>query len=153
MSSPNASLQYLRFVVDGSEYGIDILDVREIRRKDRPVQVAGAAEGVAGIIELRGEIVPIIDLRTALDRDPGKSEVCIIVNVDGRSVGLAADRVCEVVRIGRSDVRELPLTHKASFVSCVAVDRDDRLTLLLDVGALSTRPKPTSSAALPELYR
>src|ERR1700685_1281295 len=105
MSSPNASLQYLRFVVDGSEYGIDILDVREIRRNEPPTQVAGAADGVAGIIDLRGEIVPIIDLRTALRRNPGTSEVCIIVNVDGRSIGLAADRVCEVVRIGRSEVR------------------------------------------------
>jgi purine-binding chemotaxis protein CheW len=136
MSSPNASLQYLRFVVDGSEYGIDILDVREIRRNDPPTQVAGAADGVAGIIDLRGEIVPIIDLRTALRRNPGTSEVCIIVNVDGRSIGLAADRVCEVVRIGRSEVRGLPLAHEASFVRGVAVDRDERLTLLLDVHAL-----------------
>ncbi|HTC29311.1 MAG TPA: chemotaxis protein CheW [Candidatus Acidoferrum sp.] len=152
MSSSNASLQYLRFVVDGSEYGIDILDVREIRRNDRPTQVAGAADGIAGIIELRGEIVPIVDLRTALGRAPGTSDVCIIVNVDGRSVGLAADRVCEVVRIGRSEVRALPLAQETSFVSSVAVDRDERLTLLLDLGAF-TRRGPTSSVPLPELYR
>ncbi|MGD0967703.1 MAG: chemotaxis protein CheW [Candidatus Aquilonibacter sp.] len=148
MSSLNASLQYLRFVVDGSEYGIDILDVREIRRNDRPTQVAGAADGIAGIIELRGEIVPIIDLRAALGRDPGRSDVCIIVNVDGRSVGLAADRVCEVVRIGRSEVKELPLAQEASFVGSVAVDRDERLTLLLDLDAV-TRLKPPSAAQLP----
>jgi purine-binding chemotaxis protein CheW len=136
MSSPSASLQYLRFVVDGSEYGIDILDVREVRRNDPSRQVAGAAAGVAGIIDLRGEIVPIIDLRTALRRNPGTSEVCIIVNVEGRSIGLAADRVCDVVRIGRSEVRGLPLAHEASFVHGVAVGRDERLTLLLDVHVL-----------------
>ncbi|HUA09488.1 MAG TPA: chemotaxis protein CheW [Candidatus Acidoferrales bacterium] len=139
MYTDSASLQYLRFVVDSSEYGIDILDVREIRRNDHPTHLAGTTDEVAGIIDLRGEIVPIVDLRTALGRERGTSEVCIIVNVRGRSVGLAVDRVCEVVRIAGSDVKPLPLEDAGSLVRGVAAGADEHLTLLLDVPALLAR--------------
>jgi len=139
MYTDSTSLQYLRFMVDSAEYGIDILDVREIRRNDRPTQLAGASAEVAGIIDLRGEIVPIVDLRMALGRERGASDVCIIVNVGGRCVGLAVDRVCEVVRIAGSEVKPLPLEDGQSLVRGVAAGADEHLTLLLDVPQLLAR--------------
>ena len=107
--------QYLTFILHGEEYGINILKVRGIQGWEETTVIPGAPDYVVGLINLRGEVVPIIDLRTRFNLEPmvyDARTVVIIVHVQQpgkeRTVGIVVDAVSEVYNINPADVRQPP---------------------------------------------
>jgi len=127
------------------EYGIDILGVQEIRSYEEPVRIAGAPAHVKGVVNLRGVIVPVVDLRLKLGLAEAGLDaltVVIVVNVRGRTVGLVADAVREVVRLAPEQVRPAPpfsSAVEAAWITGLGAVKDgdrERLIILVDLAAL-----------------
>jgi len=107
--------QYLTFILNGEEYGINILKVRGIQGWEKTTVIPNAPGYVVGLINLRGEVVPIIDLRTRFEMEANEYDartVVIIVNIEQpgkeRTVGVVVDAVSEVYNINPTDVRQAP---------------------------------------------
>ena len=106
-----ASGEYLTFVLGNEEYGIEILKVQEIRGYDNVTKIANTPDFIKGVVNLRGRIVPIVDLRIKFKL--GKVEydeftVVIILNLNGRVVGIVVDGVSDVTALQESQVRDVP---------------------------------------------
>lgn len=103
--------EYLSFKVGAEEYALDILKVQEIRSYEPPTRLAGAPASVRGVVNLRGVIVPVIDLRLKLDVGAPRYDeftVVIVLNVLGRVVGVVVDSVCDVVELQADQIRAAP---------------------------------------------
>lgn len=135
--------QYLSFELAGSEYGVGILGVKEILQYETITPVPSVPRSVRGVINLRGSVVPVIDLaaRFGLAETAVTSRTCILiveVSLDGRPtvMGLMADSVREVIELGPQDIEPPP-----AFGTRVKVDHligmgkvaGKRFVLLLDV--------------------
>jgi purine-binding chemotaxis protein CheW len=106
-----ATSEYLTFSLGAEEYGIDILKVQEIRGYEAVTRIANAPAFIKGVVNLRGTIVPIVDMRIKFQL--GKVEynqftVVIILNVAGRIVGVVVDGVSDVLQLGAEQVRAAP---------------------------------------------
>ena len=106
-----AAGEYLTFVLGNEEYGIEILKVQEIRGYDNVTKIANTPDFIKGVVNLRGRIVPIVDLRIKFKL--GKVEydeftVVIILNLNGRVVGIVVDGVSDVTALQESQVRDVP---------------------------------------------
>ncbi|CAM3951535.1 chemotaxis protein CheW [Roseateles saccharophilus] len=136
--------EVLTSTLGGQEYGIDILAVQEIRRYEAPTRIANAASHLLGIVNLRGVIVPIVDLRRSmgLPAEHGASTVTVIVNVGARTVGLVVDEVSDVVTLDPEQIQPRPSLGNgasADFIvgfATVAGAEGPRMLLLLDLEAL-----------------
>ena len=103
--------KFLTFFLAGEEYGIEILSVHEIIGMMPITSVPGTPDYICGIINLRGKIIPIVDLRRKFGMKPKAqtSETCIIVvNVQGVEIGAVVDRVSEVLNIAAGDIEPPP---------------------------------------------
>lgn len=103
--------EYLTFTLGSEEYGIDILKVQEIRGYDTVTRIANAPEFIKGVINLRGVIVPIVDMRIKLRiGEPTYHEftVVIIINVQGKIVGMVVDGVSDVVALTQDQIKPPP---------------------------------------------
>ena len=101
----------LTFRLGSEEYGIDILRVQEIRGYEAPTRVAHSPAFVKGVVNLRGVIVPIVDLRLRFgmhDATYDALTVVIVLNVAHRVVGIVVDSVSDVVELGAEHVRNAP---------------------------------------------
>jgi purine-binding chemotaxis protein CheW len=103
--------EYLTFSLGSEEYGIDILKVQEIRGYEKPTAIANAPAFIKGVVNLRGTIVPVVDMRIKFSL--GKAEydeftVVIILNVAGRVVGMVVDGVSDVMQLAADQVRAVP---------------------------------------------
>jgi purine-binding chemotaxis protein CheW len=131
-------LQLVSFVIEGEEFGIDILKVQEIIRPVPITRVPNAPAFVEGVINLRGRIVPVIDARRRFGlpaREMDEDSRIVVVELPGRTVGFVMDAVREVIRVERSVIEpppELAIGIDADYLSGVA-KLDDRLLILLDV--------------------
>lgn len=136
-------VQLLVFRVADEEYVVDIMRVNEIIRPENITRVRKAPEYVRGVIELREQIVPILDLRARLSLEPivrDEQPYVIIVTVEGVTVGLEVDRVVEVVRVERQVIKPSPnITSEsdgqAPFFLGVCPWKD-RLLMLLNIKRL-----------------
>ncbi|HET9581183.1 MAG TPA: chemotaxis protein CheW [Usitatibacter sp.] len=139
-----ARREFLTCRLGEETYGIDILKVQEIREIDRVTRVPHVARNVRGVINLRGEIVPIVDLALmfgfpqALDLAEASA---IVLNVDQRLVGLAVSSVSDVVGLADEEILPPPeLGDRAiAQVICGIGTRDGTSLLLLDVDRLIKR--------------
>lgn len=107
----SAAGEYLTFVLGEEEYGLEILKVQEIRGYDAVTQIANTPEFIKGVVNLRGKIVPIVDLRIKFHL--GKIEyneftVVIILNLHGRVVGIVVDGVSDVMALKDEQIRDVP---------------------------------------------
>lgn len=144
-SLSTAEHQYLTFILSGEEYGVDILTVQELRGWENTTPIPNAPSFVLGVINLRGVIVPIVDLRSrfGLDRiDYGPTTVVIIVKVQAngkeRVLGIVVDAVSEVYDINKSDVQPPPDMEGSisiDFVTGLAT-MEDKMVILLDITKL-----------------
>ena len=103
--------KFLTFFLAGEEYGIEILSVHEIIGMMPITCVPGTPDYICGIINLRGKIIPIVDLRRkfGMESKAQTSETCIIVvHVQGVEVGIVVDRVSEVLNIAAGDIEPPP---------------------------------------------
>lgn len=103
--------QFITFTLDAQEYGVDIMAVREIKGWTDTTTIPNAPRHVRGVINLRGIIVPIFDLRARFGMgmtEPSRMHVVIIVNTGGRTVGLLVDAVSDIITIGSDEIRPVP---------------------------------------------
>ncbi|MCB4812305.1 chemotaxis protein CheW [Methylovorus menthalis] len=103
--------EFLTFVLGNEEYGLEILKVQEIRGYDAVTKIANTPEFIKGVVNLRGRIVPIVDLRIKFNL--GKVEyneftVVIILNLNGRIVGMVVDGVSDVMSLQPNQIRAVP---------------------------------------------
>jgi purine-binding chemotaxis protein CheW len=139
--------QYLTFQLAGQSYGVEILRVQEIKGWEKPTRLPHAPEHVQGVINLRGAVVPILDLRRRFhlgETAYGRTTVVIVVKVECErgelTAGIVVDAVCEVCNIGAADLRPAPSIGSAidsDFVRGLAMLGDGML-VLLDVAKLVT---------------
>ncbi len=146
---PQQGGEFLTFRLGAEEYGIDILRVQEIRSYEPPTRIANAPAFVKGVVNLRGAIVPIIDLRLKLNCERAELNDCtvvIVLNVVGRTVGAVVDSVCDVLELRKDQVQPAPAFGGAaagSFITGIgSVNRGagdgggERLLILMDIEGL-----------------
>lgn len=128
----------LTFRLGHEEYGIDILKVQEIRGYEQPMRIASAPDFLKGVVNLRGVIVPIIDLRLkfGLERaDYDGATVTVILNVAQRVIGAVVDSVSDVVELKADQIKPAPEFNgavDASFITGIgALDQAERQRMLI----------------------
>ncbi len=107
----SAAGEYLTFVLGEEEYGIEILKVQEIRGYDAVTPIANTPNFIKGVVNLRGKIVPIVDLRIKFNLGKvvyDEFTVVIILNLSGRVVGIVVDGVSDVMALKDDQLREVP---------------------------------------------
>jgi len=134
--------EFLAFRLGEEEYAIDILKVQEIRAHEAVTRIANAPAYLKGVINLRGTIVPIVDLRVKLgmERLADGSAVAIILNLDGRVMGMVVDAVSDVVALAADEVKPAPefgAVVDARFISGIAT-MGERMMILVDITRLMT---------------
>lgn len=131
-------LQLVSFVIGSEEFGVDILYVQEINRMLQITQVPNAPEFVSGIINLRGRVIPVIDLRCRLGLPPKEHDNntrIIVIEVNGKTIGFIVDAVKEVIRIPQNITEappEIVSGINSDFIKAVG-KLDDKLLILLDL--------------------
>jgi purine-binding chemotaxis protein CheW len=103
--------EFLTFRLGAEEYGIDILKVQEIRGYDQVTRIANAPAFIKGVVNLRGVIVPIVDLRLKFNLGEAKYDaftVVIVLNVLGRVVGVVVDSVSDVLELSAAEIKPAP---------------------------------------------
>ena len=139
MTPDSRHQEFLTFRLGRESYGIDILKVQEIRGYEAPTSIANAPDFIMGVTNLRGVIVPILDLRVRFGLpEPRYDEftVVIILNVAGRVVGVVVDSVSDVLTLGAEAIRAAPefasATFDAKYLTGLATV-DEQLVILLDI--------------------
>ena len=137
--------QYLTFMLNGEEYGVDILRIREIKGWDRVTHIPNSPDYMRGVINLRGAIVPVIDLRQrfampSLEYTP--TTVVIVLSVKGgerdRIMGIVVDAVSDVYNIPESEFRPAPTRANDPVLEAVSslATVDEKMVILLDIDRL-----------------
>ncbi|HEY8606438.1 MAG TPA: chemotaxis protein CheW [Noviherbaspirillum sp.] len=106
-----AGQEYLAFTLGKEEYGIDILKVQEIRGYETVTRIANAPDFIKGVVNLRGIIVPIVDMRIKFKLgEPTYDQftVVIILNIGGRVVGMVVDSVSDVITLSPEQIKPAP---------------------------------------------
>ena len=133
--------EYLTFRLGQEEYGIDILRVQEIRSYEQPTRLAHAPDFIKGVIDLRGVIVPIVDLRLKLHcatADYTDFTVVIILNVAGTVLGAVVDAVADVVALTADSIKPAPQFQSqvdSAFVRGIA-SVGERMLIVVDIESL-----------------
>jgi purine-binding chemotaxis protein CheW len=138
-----AAAEYLAFTLGEEEYGIDIQKVSEIRSYEAPTRIASAPEFVKGVINLRGLIVPIVDMRIKFNvGEPTYNQftVVIILNIGHRVVGMVVDSVSDVTILTPEQVKPAPeITSTLNTEYIVGLGTiDERMLILVDIDRLMT---------------
>ncbi len=140
-SPRHAGGEFLTFRLGGEEYGIDILKVQEIRSYEQPTRIANAASFFKGVVNLRGVIVPIVDLRSKFGCDVveyNSFTVVIVLNIRGRVVGAVVDSVSDVLELPKAEIRpapEIDSTVDTNYITGIA-NIAERMLILVDIEAL-----------------
>lgn len=133
--------EVLVFVLGKEEYGVDILKVQEIRGYEKVTPIPSAPDYLKGVVNLRGVIVPVIDMRVKFRLPDVRYDtftVVVILRIAGRVIGIVVDGVSDVVHFAESDVKPAPQLGSlvdSSFLAGVAT-QDDRMVLLVDIERL-----------------
>ena len=136
-----APQEFLTFTLGKEEYGIEILKVQEIRSYEVVTTIANAPEFIKGVVNLRGTIVPIVDMRIKFqlgDVDYTQFTVVIILNVAGRVVGMVVDSVSDVISLTSSQIRPAPnfsSTFDVRYITGLGTV-DNRMLILVDIEKL-----------------
>jgi purine-binding chemotaxis protein CheW len=139
--SRSAVSEVLSFRLGGEEYGINILSVQEIRGYDTVTKIANAPEFIKGVVNLRGIIVPVIDMRIKFNLgEPTYDQftVVIILNIRGRVIGMVVDSVSDVIMLSPAQIKPAPEMGTAFntdyLIGLGALD--DRMLILIDIERL-----------------
>lgn len=138
--------EFLAFKLGAEEYGIDILRVQEIRSYEEPTRIANAPPFIKGVVNLRGVIVPIVDMRLKFNLEQARYDsftVVIVLNIGQRVVGMVVDAVSDVITLQPEQLRPVP-----EFNSTISSDHllaigvvDERMLILVDIEKLITSPE------------
>lgn len=137
--------EYLSFRLGAEEYGIPILMVQEIRVYSEATQIANAPKHIKGVVNLRGVIVPIIDLRILFDQSTvayDEQTVTIVLNIGGKVIGVVVDGVSDVVALKGVDIKVPPAmgdalaTDYVTGIATVTQADQERMLILMDIERL-----------------
>ncbi len=137
--------EYLSFRLGAEEYGIPILAVQEIRGYSEPTRIANAPRYLKGVVNLRGVIVPIVDLRLQFGQAASYNEITatIVLNIGRRVIGVVVDSVSDVVALGAGQISVPPPMGGAidtAFITGIATqaqgEAHQRMLILMDVQRL-----------------
>ena len=137
----HAGGEFLTFRLGDEEYGIDILRVQEIRSYAQPTRIANAPAFIKGVVNLRGVIVPIVDLRMKLgcaSAEYNTFTVVIVLNVKGRVVGAVVDSVSDVLELSRDHIKPAPELNSSvdsNFITGIG-SVGERMLILMDIEGL-----------------
>ncbi len=136
-----ASREFLAFKLGAEEYGIDILKVQEIRGYETVTRIANSPDFLKGVVNLRGIIVPIVDMRIKFNLgDPSYDQftVVIILNIAGRVMGMVVDSVSDVTTLSPSQIRPAPEMGTAFNTDYLIGlgTLDERMLILVDIDKL-----------------
>ena len=131
-------VQFISFAIGDDQYGVDIMAVREIKGWSEITHLPNQPEYVRGVLNLRGVIVPIIDLRCRFGQgltEAASTHIVIIVQIGSRPVGLLADRVLDIVSFDSTKVQSVPRIAQASRINFLSglVTVDSAMIALIDL--------------------
>ena len=145
----NGILQLVTFTLGQEEYAVDILKVQEINRMKEITRVPNSPSYVEGVINLRGKVIPVVDLRKKFDlveKENDEQSRIMIMDIQGITMGLVVDSVSEVLRIPSNTVEPTPpmaSNISAEFIKGIA-KLEDRLIILLDMDRLLGKTDETA---------
>lgn len=137
------SREYLTFTLGAEEYGIDILHVQEIRGYDTVTKIANSPDFIKGVINMRGVIVPIIDMRLKFNLgevEYNQFTVVIILNIVERVVGMVVDGVSDVIALRAEQIRPAPefgAILDTAYINGLAT-LEERMVIMVDIEKLMT---------------
>jgi len=143
----DAAGEYLSFRLGAEEYGISILSVQEIRGYEPSTRIVNAPPYLLGVLNLRGVIVPVLDMRIKFgitDVSYGSQTVTIVLNIGARVVGMVVDAVSDVVALKAEDIRPAPefsgnvATENVIGLAALEQGNAQRMLILLDIQKLMT---------------
>jgi len=131
-------VEFISFAIGDDQYGVDIMAVREIKGWTNITELPNQPDYVRGVLNLRGVMVPIIDLRCRFDQgmtEASPMHVVIVVQIGERQVGLLADRVLDIVSFEAARIQPVPHVAKTSQVEFLSglVTVDDGMIALIDL--------------------
>ncbi len=136
-------LQLVSFKIGDEEFGVDILSVQEINRMSQITKVPNTSDFIEGVINLRGRVIPVMDLRVKLGmprKEHGKNTRIVVVELKGQTIGFIVDEVSEVLRISK-DITEAPPEMvggiESDYITSIG-KLEDRLLILLDLDKIVT---------------
>ena len=144
MADQNADIaghEFLAFKLGAEEYGIDILKVQEIRGYDQVTRIANTPAFIKGVTNLRGVIVPILDLRVKFAQEDviyNENTVVIVLNFENRVVGIVVDGVSDVLSLTQDQIRPAPefaVTMSTEYLTGLG-SLGDRMLILVDIEKL-----------------
>ncbi len=141
--SDDPVLQWVTFQLDEETYGINVMQVQEVLRHSEIAPVPGAPDYVLGIINLRGNVVTVIDTRTRFglpSSEVSENTRVVIIEADQQVIGILVDSVAEVVYLRSSDIDSAPnigTEESARFIQGVS-NRDGELLILVDLNKMLT---------------
>jgi purine-binding chemotaxis protein CheW len=132
------SVEFINFAIGDDQYGVDIMSVREIKEWSNVTHLPKQPDYVRGVLNLRGVVVPIIDLRCRFGEgltECTPTHIIIIVHVDGRQMGLLADRVLDIVSVEQGAIQPVPTVARSSRVRFLSglVTVEDAMIALIDL--------------------
>jgi len=140
-SKAEKPLEFLSFTLGAEEYGIDIQKVQELRGYDAVTRIANAPEFIKGVVNLRGIIVPIIDMRIRFGiGTPSYDQftVVIVLNIGGRVVGMVVDSVSDVITLSQEQIKPAPAmgsTLDTDYLIGLGT-LEERMLILVDIDRL-----------------
>ncbi|OIP17288.1 MAG: chemotaxis protein CheW [Comamonadaceae bacterium CG_4_9_14_3_um_filter_60_33] len=142
----SAPLEFLAFTLGQEEYGIDIQKVQELRGYDAVTRIANAPPHIKGVINLRGIIVPIVDMRIKFNLEAASYDqftVVIILNLANRIVGMVVDSVSDVISMSSEQIKPAPemgAVLDAQFLIGLGTI-NQRMLILVDIDSLVSSPE------------
>jgi len=142
-------LQLVSFKIASEEFGVDILNVQEINKMSTITKVPNSPEFVEGVINLRGRVIPVVNLRVKMsmpNREYDKDTRIIVVDLSGKTVGFLVDSVSEVLRIPRNIIEPPPSMVagiNSNYITAVG-KLEDRLLILLDLDRVLLEDEKTA---------
>ena len=137
----NTGNEFLAFTLGKEEYGIHILKVQELRGYETVTRIANAPEFVKGVVNLRGTIVPIVDMRIKFKLgEPSYDQftVVIVLNISGRIMGMVVDSVSDVITLSADQIKPAPdmgTAFNSNFLIGLGT-LEDRMLILIDIDKL-----------------
>ncbi len=142
-------LQLVSFKIANEEFGVDILNVQEINKMTQITKVPNSPHFVEGVINLRGRVIPVVNLRIKMsmpNKEYDKDTRIIVVDLSGKTVGFLVDSVSEVLRIPRNIIEPPPSMVagiNSNYITAVG-KLEDRLLILLDLNKVLLEEEKTA---------
>jgi purine-binding chemotaxis protein CheW len=133
--------QFLTFTLSSEEYGVDIMTVREIKGWTETTRLPNSPDFMRGVMNLRGLIIPIFDLRARFSHkltEASASHVVIILAVNGRNIGVLVDTVSDILSVAEAEIKPAPQLESGANTDFIngLISLEERMVVLLSVDKL-----------------